>query len=289
HAQHGSALHYDRLVLATGAEAIMPHMQVEMRRNGAIDAELSMRARREAEASGDPRDRYPDGVMALRTMEDATTIRAAVEAGEPVVVLGGGVLGVEAALAVAEIGAPVTLVHRGTAPMGRQIDADSGQLLRRELVGAGVDVRSSTDIHTIVSDDGRLTAVRTSRDEKLPARLLVTCCGVLPRHELALDAGLPTNGACTSTATAAASATSGSTRSATVRPTRVATRPDSSHRAGSRPSSPPSRCAATWGSPSTSSATPPGARWNGTGRRTTAPTSTPRPRRPRRSRAWRSS
>lgn len=188
----GTAMHYDRLVLATGAEAIVPHMQVEMRRNGAIDAELSMRARREAEASGDPRDRYPDGVMALRTMEDATTIRAAVEAGEPVVVLGGGVLGVEAALAVAEIGAPVTLVHRGTAPMGRQVDADSGQLLRRELVAAGVDVRSSTDIHTVVSDDGALTAVRTSRDEKLPARLLVTCCGVRPRHELAFDAGLPT-------------------------------------------------------------------------------------------------
>ncbi|GAB3185579.1 FAD-dependent oxidoreductase [Nesterenkonia halophila] len=188
----GSALHYDRLVLATGAEAIMPHMQVERRRNGAIDAELSMRARRAAEAGGDPGDRFPDGVMALRTMEDATTLRAAVAAGEPVVVLGGGVLGVEAALAVAEVGSPVTLVHRGTAPMGRQVDADSGQLLRRELVAAGVDVRSSTDIHTVVSDDGRLAAVRTSRDEKLPARLLVACCGVRPRHELAFDAGLPT-------------------------------------------------------------------------------------------------
>lgn len=188
----GTAMHYDRLVLATGAEAIMPQMQVERRRNGAIDAELSMRARRAAEADGEAGERFPDGVMALRTMEDATTLRAAVAAGEPVVVLGGGVLGVEAALAVAEAGAPVTLVHRGTSPMGRQVDADSGQLLRRELVAAGVDVRSSADIHTVVSDDGRLTAVRTSRDEKLPARLLVACCGVRPRHELASDAGLPT-------------------------------------------------------------------------------------------------
>lgn len=188
----GTAMHYDRLVLATGAEAIMPQMQVERRRDGAIDAELSMRARRAAEADGEAGERFPDGVMALRTMEDATTLRAAVAAGEPVVVLGGGVLGVEAALAVAEAGAPVTLVHRGTAPMGRQVDADSGQLLRRELVAAGVDVRSSADIHTVVSDDGRLTAVRTSRDEKLPARLLVACCGVRPRHELASDAGLPT-------------------------------------------------------------------------------------------------
>lgn len=188
----GSAMHYDRLVLATGAEAIMPQMQVERRRDGAIDAELSMRARRAAEADGEAGERFPDGVMALRTMEDATTLRAAVAAGEPVVVLGGGVLGVEAALAVAEAGAPVTLVHRGTAPMGRQVDADSGQLLRRELVAAGVDVRASADVHTVVSDDGRLTAVRTSRDEKLPARLLVACCGVRPRHELASDAGLPT-------------------------------------------------------------------------------------------------
>ena len=124
-------------------------------------------------------------------MEDALRIRRALERRESVVVLGGGVLGVEAALAVAEVGLPVTLLHRGNVPMGRQIDTDAGMLLCRELMRAGVDVRSACDVKTVVSEDGELTAVRTSLGEKLPASLLVTCTGVKPRDELASAAGLP--------------------------------------------------------------------------------------------------
>lgn len=171
-------LTYTKLVLATGAEPILPRMSVELRRGGRIDSEL--------EPTG-----YPDGVIALRDMQDALRIRGAVEKSEPVVVLGGGVLGVEAALAVAEVGIPVTLLHRGNVPMGRQIDTDAGMLLRRELMRAGVDVRSACDVKTVVSEDGELTAVRTSLGEKLPASLLVTCTGVKPRDELASAAGLP--------------------------------------------------------------------------------------------------
>ena len=171
-------LSYTKLVLATGAEPILPRMSVELRRGGRIDSELRPTG-------------YPEGVIALRDMEDALRIRRAVERHEPVVVLGGGVLGVEAALAVAEVGLPVTLLHRGNVPMGRQIDAEAGMLLRRELMRAGVDVRSACDVTTVISEDGELTAVRTSLGEKLPASLLVTCTGVRPRDELASAAGLP--------------------------------------------------------------------------------------------------
>ena len=111
-------LSYTKLVLATGAEPILPRMSVELRRGGRIDSELRPTG-------------YPEGVIALRDMEDALRIRRALERREPVVVLGGGVLGVEAALAVAEVGLPVTLLHRGNVPMGRQIDAEAGMLLRR--------------------------------------------------------------------------------------------------------------------------------------------------------------
>lgn len=171
-------LSYTKLVLATGAEPILPRMSVELRRGGRIDSELRPTG-------------YPEGVIALRDMEDALRIRRALERRESVVVLGGGVLGVEAALAVAEVGLPVTLLHRGNVPMGRQIDTDAGMLLCRELMRAGVDVRSACDVKTVVSEDGELTAVRTSLGEKLPASLLVTCTGVKPRDELASAAGLP--------------------------------------------------------------------------------------------------
>lgn len=171
-------LSYTKLVLATGAEPILPRMSVELRRGKRIDSELRPTG-------------YPEGVIALRDMEDALRIRRALERREPVVVLGGGVLGVEAALAVAEVGLPVTLLHRGNVPMGRQIDAEAGMLLRRELMRAGVDVRSACDVTTVIAEDGELTAVRTSLGEKLPASLLVICTGVRPRDELASAAGLP--------------------------------------------------------------------------------------------------
>lgn len=174
----GKVLDYTKAVLATGAEPVMPRMSVELRRGGRIDSELT--------PSG-----YPEGVIALRDMEDALRLRAAVERHEPVVVLGGGVLGVEAALAVAEAGLPVTLLHRGNVPMGRQIDAGAGMLLRRGLMRAGVEVRSSCDVQTVVSEDGVLSAVRTSLGERLPASLLVACTGVRPRDDLASAAGLP--------------------------------------------------------------------------------------------------
>lgn len=177
--QDGSAIPYDRLVLATGAAPMMPSLEVESRRAGTIDAEL-----RAAQ--------LPDGVIALREMTDALRLASAVRRAEPVVVLGGGVLGVEAALAIAEVGAPVTLVHRGNVPMGRQVDTDAGMLLRRELISAGVQIRAASDITTVVSESGRLAAVRTSLGEKLSASLLVLCTGVRARDVLAAEAGLAT-------------------------------------------------------------------------------------------------
>ncbi|KUG60590.1 FAD-dependent oxidoreductase [Nesterenkonia jeotgali] len=177
--EDGDTIGYDRLVLATGAEPMTPSFEVESRRGGAIDAEVR--------PSG-----LPDGILALREMGDALRLAEVVRRGEPVVVLGGGVLGVEAALAIAEVGAPVTLVHRGNVPMNRQIDTDAGMLLRRELIRAGVQVRAAADITTVIAESGSLCAVRTSLGEKLPAALLVTCTGVRARDQLAGAAGLPT-------------------------------------------------------------------------------------------------
>lgn len=175
----GGAVSYDRLVLATGAEPITPSFEVESRRGGTIDAEVK--------SSG-----LPEGILALREMGDALRLAEVVHRGEPVIVLGGGVLGVEAALAIAEVGAPVTLVHRGNVPMSRQVDTDAGMLLRRELISAGVQVRAAADITTVIAESGALCAVRTSLGEKLPAAMLVTCIGVRARDQLAAAAGLLT-------------------------------------------------------------------------------------------------
>ncbi|MBB5749713.1 FAD-dependent oxidoreductase [Micrococcus sp. TA1] len=186
-----TTLGYDRLVLATGAEAVIPDFPV----SGAVGRGISVAA-----SAG----RRPVGVMALREMSEAEQLGRAVRAGRPVVVLGGGVLGVEAALALAEVGAPVTLLHRGHLPLGRQLDPDAGRLLLRQLTGAGVQVRPDCGVQELevsaraedraTAADGvpHLVGLRTTQGRRIPAALLVACTGVRARDRLAADAGLRT-------------------------------------------------------------------------------------------------
>jgi assimilatory nitrate reductase electron transfer subunit len=187
----GDVLAYDRLVLATGAEAVIPAFPV----SGTVGRGISLAP----EAS-----RRPVGVLALRDLAEAQRVHQAVQGAEPVVVLGGGILGVEAALALAEVGAPVTLLHRGQVPLERQLDADSGRLLLRQLLGAGIQVRPDCGVQELVvaaraedratARDGvpHLVAVRTTQGRRIPARLLVACTGVRARDGLAAAAGLDT-------------------------------------------------------------------------------------------------
>lgn len=187
----GAEVGYDRLVLATGASAIIPDFPVSGTRGRGISVVPGAGAR-------------PEGVIALRQMQEARRLREAVRSGASVAVLGGGVLGVEAALALAEVGAEVSLLHRGQTPLGRNLDADAGRLLHRQLVDAGVQVRPDCGIQELVvaaraqdratDRDGipYLTALRTTQGRRIPATLLVACTGVRPRDELAAAAGLDT-------------------------------------------------------------------------------------------------
>lgn len=187
----GAEIGYDRLVLATGASAFIPDFPVSGTRGRGISVAAVAGTR-------------PEGVIALRQMQEARRLREAVRAGEPVAVLGGGVLGVEAALALAEVGAEVSLLHRGRTPLGHQLDADAGRLLHRLLVDAGVMVRPDCGIQELVvaaraqdratDRDGvpYLTALRTTQGRRIPATLLVACTGIRARDELAVAAGLDT-------------------------------------------------------------------------------------------------
>ena len=105
----GTAPGYDRLVFATGSRPVIPNL---------------------TGLNPDPAAPVlPAGVTALRDLRDASVLQAAVAGGKRVVVLGGGVLGLETALAAAEEGATVTVVHNGPHPLGRNIDRGGGAVL----------------------------------------------------------------------------------------------------------------------------------------------------------------
>lgn len=159
----GSTLHYDELVLATGARAVVPPLP------GA------------ATAAGPA-----EGVVALRDLADCRRLTALTRPGTPVVVLGGGVLGLEAARALGRRGACVHLVESAAWLMPRQLDRRAARVLEGRYARLGVAVHSWTTAARWIPatglelDDGRVLA----------GEVLVVAAGVRPRTELAVGAGL---------------------------------------------------------------------------------------------------
>ncbi|MFC3997510.1 FAD-dependent oxidoreductase [Nocardiopsis sediminis] len=161
----GTALHYDELVLATGARAALPPLDGVTAPDGAP----------------------AEGVSALRDMADTRRVLALTRPGAPVVVLGGGVLGLEAARALVERGARVSLVESSPWIMRRQIDRPAAEILARRYAAIGVEVHSwrvaarwipGTGLEL---DDGRVLA----------GDALVVTAGVRAETGLAEGAGIP--------------------------------------------------------------------------------------------------
>ncbi|MFE3253524.1 NAD(P)/FAD-dependent oxidoreductase [Streptomyces sp. NPDC059209] len=178
----GSVVPYDRLVLATGSNPVLP----ALRGLGRPD-----------------QDGLPAGVHSFRTMDDCLALSSAVRPGTRAVVIGGGLLGVSAARALAERGAQVVLAQQGEYLMERQLDRSGSLLLRAHLESWGVEVHTECRVRGLVLDrteggpgsdhgngNGRLAAVELADGFRLDAELTVLACGVRPRTGLAREAGL---------------------------------------------------------------------------------------------------
>lgn len=161
----GTARPYDVLVLATGARAFVPPL-------GGLERGL------------------PDGVTTLRDLDDAARVRGALDGGAGVVVLGGGVLGVEAALAARDRGAAVTLVHTGPWPLTGSLDRGGGALLTAALRDRGIAVRRGAATAVGTDAAGRFTGLRLADGTTAAGDLLLVSCGVRARTELAAACGL---------------------------------------------------------------------------------------------------
>lgn len=170
----GGSPGYDRLVFATGSRPVIPNL---------------------TGLNPDPAAPVlPAGVTALRDLADASALQAAVAGGKRVVVLGGGVLGLETALAAAEEGAAVTVVHNGPHPLGRNMDRGGGAVLAASLRNCGVKVAGNARSVAVEHNapDGGFSALLLEDGAAIDGELLVLSCGVRPRTELAEGCGLST-------------------------------------------------------------------------------------------------
>ncbi|MBB3156917.1 assimilatory nitrate reductase electron transfer subunit [Microbacterium proteolyticum] len=186
----GIRIPYDRLVLATGARANVPTLA------GLERAQRHRAARPAVAAELDHGSApLPRGVVALRDLADAEHVRAAVSAGQRIVVLGAGVLGMELALAAAEAGAEVVVAYHSAAPMNRTLDENGGRVLAAAATAVGVEMMHHARAESIVQrydDHGQawFDGLVCADGKVLTGDLLVLSCGVAARTEVASLAGL---------------------------------------------------------------------------------------------------
>ncbi len=132
-----------------------------------------------------------DGVIAYRDLED-TQLMMAKGKGDKVVVIGGGLLGLEAAAGMAAHGVDVTVVHIMGHLMERQLDEAAGYLLKKSLEEKGITVLCGANSKEIKGTDGKVSALMLDDGTELPCDLLVMAVGIRPNIALATEAGLAT-------------------------------------------------------------------------------------------------
>ncbi|MDD2735806.1 MAG: FAD-dependent oxidoreductase [Desulfuromonadaceae bacterium] len=157
----GRELDYDRLVLANGAHPFIPPFPGATR----------------------------DGVTVLRTLVDARAILLRLRPGIKLVCIGGGLLGLETAGALARQGAIVTIVEGFASLLPRQLPPRAGSLLQQCLENQGMTVCCGETVKELVGDES-VKGVLLESGQLLPADLVIVAAGVRPNSYLARQAGL---------------------------------------------------------------------------------------------------
>lgn len=132
------------------------------------------------------------GVVAYRDLDDVEAMLAAAEAGGDAIVIGGGLLGLEAAAGLKARGMNVTVLHVMPSLMERQLDPAAGYLLQKALEDRGIHVLCKANTKAILGN-GKVEAVELEDGRIIPASIVVMAVGIRPNVQLARDAGLAVN------------------------------------------------------------------------------------------------
>jgi nitrite reductase (NADH) large subunit len=131
-----------------------------------------------------------DGVVTFRDLDDVDAMLAAADKGGDAVVIGGGLLGLEAAHGLSLRGMKVTVVHLMPTLMERQLDEAAGWLLKEELERRGQTILTGANTKEIVGKDGKVAGIVLEDGTEVPADIVVMAAGIRPSTGLAKSAGL---------------------------------------------------------------------------------------------------
>jgi nitrite reductase (NADH) large subunit len=166
----GQSRRYDLAVLATGSQPLVPPLE------GMRDEDGELRK----------------GAFVYRTIGDCLRMRDHLRPGDSAVVVGGGLLGLEAAKVLSDQGLHVTVVHVSQTLMNAQLDGIGGEMLARQIDRTGIFVRLGKTVEAVYGEE-RVEGVVLDDGTTLAADMVVLACGVRPRIDLARASGLPVN------------------------------------------------------------------------------------------------
>jgi nitrite reductase (NADH) large subunit len=168
YADDGSATRYDALILATGSRSFFPPIAGLW----ADDKTLT------------------DGVFGFRTLDDCAAMISQAADRSKAVVIGGGLLGLEAASGLQSRGLTVDVVHAAPTLMNAQLDDTAGAILRRSVEDIGITVHVEKVTTEVVTENGRLSSIVFSDGSSIDCDMLVIAAGIRPNVGLAQRAGL---------------------------------------------------------------------------------------------------
>ena len=162
-AQDGTVADYDRLLIATGSKPVIPEIP---------GTDLA-------------------GVIGFRDIMDVQVMLSYAETHKKAVVLGGGLLGLEAANGLSQRGMDVTVIHNNTVLLNRQMDSQAGKMLQTALEIRGLSFKMPAETQALLSDGKQhICGVRFKDGSELECDLFIFAIGVRPNMTLAKQAGL---------------------------------------------------------------------------------------------------
>ena len=163
--EKGVIVDYDRLILATGSKPFIPPIP---------GSDLK-------------------GVLSFRDIYDVNTMLDYCKSKQNAVVIGGGLLGLEAAYGLKQRGMNVTVLHLMDRIMERQLDSRASSLLRQSIEAKGINIMTQANTEQLIGEDGHVTHIKLKDGTVLDADLVVFAVGIRPNMALAQSAGLRCN------------------------------------------------------------------------------------------------
>ena len=167
YSEEGEPVRYDKLIIATGSRAFIPQME------GTTMPDGSMKP----------------GLFVFRTLDDCRKIAGWAEGKKTAAVIGGGLLGLEAARGLQNFGLDVSVIVLGPTLMPQQLDAGAGTILKSSMEALGVKVLLKKNTTAILGED-RVLGLRFADDETLDCDMVIVSAGIRANWEIAAGSGL---------------------------------------------------------------------------------------------------